>query len=689
MSSHIMRLMMITLPIRSHLRLALAMAAALLAVGTLARAAFMLWFLPVNSGMSWQDWAGTLWLGARYDLRVTLVTMVIAWALSSLPWLGKYVRPPSLRRVWWGYWMLACFIWAMGFILDAGHYSYLSKRLSSTLESLARDTGDAASMVWQTYPVIWIASGLILFLLISNRAFSWLWTWSTRSSPPPKHKWQTRTVEIVLVILSIFAIHGKVSQYPLRWSDSVALRNIFAQQSALNPLHNLYDTWTFRQHGLNDVQMRPDANEVRTFVGLPPLKSDEPISFLRIVPPRAGAAGKPPPNVVLVLLESFAAHKVGALGSTMGATPSFDNLARDGLLFTRMMSAHSLTARGVFATVTGIPDVSPSSTASRNPAAANQHTIINEFKNYKKYYFIGGSTSWANVRGILTANIDGIDIFEEGRFKSPVEDVWGISDKHLFLEANEQFRTHTQSGQASPFFAIIQTSSNHRPYTIPKEDLKTFTPRTPSAQQLKAQGFISIEEYRGFAYLDWCVGQFMQQARQEKYFDNTIFAFIGDHGIIGPTGPHLPRAWEELVITEGHTPLLIYSPRYVTPRQIDRWAQQVDVLPTLATLAGIGYRNTTLGRDLLDSRFDTTRVAFEFQFTGIGEKGVLVDHYMLIDRKPPALFDILSTQPTLNLLDKTPLPPELQQLTQRWSHFPVAYGNAALYLQTHNPRFYD
>lgn len=665
------------------------MAAVLLVTGTLARVIFMLWFLPINSGMSLHDWAGALWLGARFDLRASVLTVALAWAIASLPWLGKYMRPPLRRRTWLAYWMLACTLWGLAVIFDAGHYSYLTKRLSSTLLSLARDGSEAAGMVWQSYPVMWIMLGLALWLLVCHWIFSRLWTWATgasavRFNQPAGRKWTTIGSEVMVVFLAIFAVHGKVSQYPLRWSDSVVLPNAFAQQSALNPLLNLNDTWTFRVQSLDDAHMRPDANEIRAFVGLPPLKPDEPISFLRTVPPKPEAAGKPPLNVVLVLLESFAAHKVGVFGSKMGATPSFDALAKDGLLFTRMMSAHAHTARGVFATVTGIPDVSLYSTASRNPAAANQHSIINEFKDYKKYYFIGGSTSWANVRGVLTANIDGIDIYEEGRLKSPVEDVWGVSDKNLFFEANEQFRAQTK-----PFFAVIQTSSNHRPYTIPEEDMKAFTPPTPTDQELESQGFISLEEYRGFAYLDWSIGQFMQKARQEKYFDNTIFAFIGDHGIIGMPGHHLPRSWKDLAIAQGHTPLLIYSPKHVAPRRIDFWAQQVDVLPTIASLVGIGYRNTTLGRDLLDPKFDATRVSFEFQFTGIGEEGVLADHYMFVDRQPPEVFDILSSQPTTNLLKQTPISPELQHLSQLWSHFPAAYGNAALYLQTHNPRFHD
>jgi phosphoglycerol transferase MdoB-like AlkP superfamily enzyme len=680
---------MFTFFIRPHLRLALFMAAALLVAGTLSRVAFMLWFTPLNADLAIHDWIEALWLGIRYDVRVALLTFTLAWLLSSLPWLGKHLRPPRLRRAWWTYWMLACTLWAIGVISDAGHYAYLTKRLSSTLFSLARDGSEATGMVWQSYPVIWISLALLLWLLLSHWMFARLWSWSTRTiaTPNPPHsnkKWVVIASETIVVLLALFLIHGKFSQYPLRWSDSVVLANAFAQQSALNPLHNLYDTWTFREQGLNDAQMRPDADAIRGFVGLPPLRPEQPISFLRSIAAPPQSAGKPPMNVVLVLLESFAGHKVGALGSPMGATPSFDALAKEGVLFTRMMSAHAHTARGVFASVTGIPDVSLYSTASRNPAATNQHTIINEFKPHHKYYFIGGSTSWANVRGVLAANIDGVDIFEEGRLKSPVEDVWGVSDRNLFKEANEQFREQT-----APFFAMIQTGGNHRPYNIPQADLAEFMPRTPSAKELEEQGFISLEEYRSFAYLDWCIGQFMQQARKEKYFDNTIFAFIGDHGIIGSPGPHLPSSWKELAITQGHTPLLIYAPKHVAARRIDHWAQQVDVLPTLASLAGIAYRNTTLGRDLLDPQFNATRVAFEFQFTGIGEKGVLVDHYLFVDRKPQAAFDILSTDPTANLYEKNSTPPEFKALSQQWSSFPSAYANAALYLQTHNPRFHD
>ena len=47
--------------------------------------------------------------------------------------------------------------------------------------------------------------------------------------------------------------------------------------------------------------------------------------------------------------------------------------------------------------------------------------------------------------------------------------------------------------------------------------------------------------------------------------------------------------------------MLIWSPVLRHPRRISGICSQVDVLPTLAGLCAMPYRNTTLGRDLLDT----------------------------------------------------------------------------------------
>ena len=319
----------------------------------------------------------------------------------------------------------------------------------------------------------------------------------------------------------------------------------------------------------------------------------EHLSFERRIPARRGVATSRP-NVVIVICESFSAYKSSMWGNPLDTTPFFNGLCQQGLFFDNCFTPHYGTARGVWATITGVPDVEAVETASRNPALVDQHTIINDFVGYEKLYFIGGSSSWANIRGLLTNNIKGLKLYEENSYSAPRVDVWGISDKNLFREAND-----VVGRQSQPFFAVIQTADNHRPYTIPKEDLKEFTKVDVPAETLKRCGFDSLAEMNAFRYTDYCFKKFFEAARQSAYFANTIFVFVGDHGIDGNAGTMFPAAWTEHKLTAYHVPLLFYGPALVSPQRVHAVASMVDILPTLAGMVNIPYRNNAMGRDLL------------------------------------------------------------------------------------------
>jgi phosphoglycerol transferase MdoB-like AlkP superfamily enzyme len=284
-------------------------------------------------------------------------------------------------------------------------------------------------------------------------------------------------------------------------------------------------------------------------------------------------------------------------GNPLNTTPFFNGLCRQGIFFDHCFTPSYGTARGVWAVITGIPDVAAATTtSSRNPAAVDEHTIINDFTGYEKLYFLGGSTSWANIRGLLTNNIRGLHLYEQENYSSPKVDVWGISDKNLFLEANKVLKQ-----QHEPFFAIIQTADNHRPYTIPNEDRSAFHSRVVPEDSLRRYGFESNEEMNAFRYTDFGYQTFIEAASKEKYFDNTVFLFVGDHGIPGDAGDLFPKAWTDQRLTAEHVPLLVYAPKLLGAKRLSGDCSQVDVLPTLAGLCHIPYDNTTLGRDLLDS----------------------------------------------------------------------------------------
>jgi phosphoglycerol transferase MdoB-like AlkP superfamily enzyme len=157
--------------------------------------------------------------------------------------------------------------------------------------------------------------------------------------------------------------------------------------------------------------------------------------------------------------------------------------------------------------------------------------------------------------------------------------------------------------QQQPFFAIIQTADNHRPYTIPKEDQAVFHSIRVSQDSLRKCGFASNEEMNAFRYTDFGYRTFIQTASKERFFSNTIFLFVGDHGIPGDAGDLFPKSWTADRLTAEHVPLLVYAPGFkrAGARRFSADCSQLDVLPTLAGLCHVPYRNMTLGRDLFDT----------------------------------------------------------------------------------------
>lgn len=495
------------------------------------------------------------------------------------------------KKIWKTYFFASTLLLVFFYVMDFQHFDYLHQRLHASVLNYTEDAKISFTMVWQTYPV----TRLILAILLTAIFIYWLITrWFTIINRSGYHNTLSQPVfSIILFLVLGLATWGKFSQFPLRWSDAFSFGDAYKSSVSLNPLQSFFSTLQFRHSGY-------DEKKVRLFYPLMVLQLgiDKPDS-IRLNYERQiifNDSNTHKPNVVLVICESFSAYKSSMYGNPLNTTPYFNELCRDGVFFDRCFTPSYGTARGVWATITGVPDVEIAKTASRNPAAVDQHTIINDLAGYQKLYFLGGSTSWANIRGLLTNNIKGLELFEEGSYKAKVVDVWGISDKHLFLEANDILKTKT-----TPFFAVIQTADNHRPYTIPAEDLGKFQKKEFPADTLKKYGFENNDEMNAFRYTDFCFQQFMEAARKEKYFSNTLFVFIGDHGIRGNPGIMFPEIWNNMGITSQHVPLLFYAPSFLGPARISKTASQLDLLPSIASVIKMSYKNTTLGRNLFDT----------------------------------------------------------------------------------------
>ncbi|MBK7122757.1 MAG: LTA synthase family protein [Chitinophagaceae bacterium] len=350
-------------------------------------------------------------------------------------------------------------------------------------------------------------------------------------------------------------------------------------------------------------------------------------------------------------------YKSSMSGNPLNSTPYFNRMCNEGIFFERCFTPSFGTARGVFATITGIPDVQLSKFSTRNEESVNQRTIINDFDSYEKYYFIGGRSQFNNFKGLIS-NINKVHLFEEGKYKAPSINVWGISDKNLFLEANDIL-----AKEQKPFFAIIQTADNHRPFNIPVED-SDFVRRTVPEDSLQNYGFETLKEYHAFAYTDYCIQKFMEAARKKPWFENTIFVFTGDHGVEGNASAMYPNAWNDQRLSEEHVPLLFYAPALLAAQKRTEAVSPVDILPTIAGMMQQPYLNSTLGRDLLD-KSKKENAAFII-YHAPGWIGVVNDDYFFrknIRFKKEELVPVRNNLPALSVQQQDSVKKHLSQLT--------------------------
>ena len=583
---------------------------------------------PVSSN----DLLWSFYLGMKFDLQASLGTLLpvllLGWIKPLHPVYSQFGK-----RLWAVYISLAFILMYLVYITDAGHYAYLQQRLNATALRFLENPFISANMVWQTYPVI--SGGLLfcfinavtifLFLKLTGQINS---SESVRSYWSQKRWYQNTMLVLLTIFVVFFALMAKISWYPLRWSDAFFSTHAFSAQLASNPviyfsntLKNVAETY--------DLEAAEQAYPMMTdFLTLqqPQLSTGEKLNYDRRY---EFAQNSNKTNVIVVILESFASYKTSLSGNPLDSTPNIANLASEGYYFKNFFTPSTGTARSIWTFVTGLPDIEKNKTSSRNPLIVNQHTIINAFNNHKKLYFLGGSASWANVRGILSANLPNLRLYEEGSYDSPDIDVWGISDLSLFREANAVLKNETQ-----PFFAVIQTSGNHRPYTIPddNEGFEVWTEKDLPGE-IQNYGFASVEELNSFRFMDHSIGHFIKIAKKEPYFDNTLFVFFGDHGIHAPTGNHVPASDAQLNLQGLRVPLVLYGKSVISNAKVfDTIASEVDVLPTIASVTKTSYLNTTLGRDLTDNTFDENRYAFTIEHGGGRTIGLISDEYYLLMR---------------------------------------------------------
>ena len=620
-----------------------------------------------------------LFIGIRFDLRLAVLVNIPLMIFCAIP-IVNVIHSIWMRRISDLYIYLFTGMLLLFYSLDMGHYSYLGRRVDISVLRFLENPQISAQMVWESYPVIIILI-LLSFIFIGFKMIYDLVPAFLLTRPIIKNAKRKIIGFTIGSLIILFSAWGTLKQYPLRWSDAFFSNNSFISALGLNPILYYNDTRRFARDDFNIEKAKEYHQDIVEFLRI---KDQDPeiLNYGRYATPLNDPTQ--PPNIVIIFLESVGANRLSILGNPLNATPNLDKIIKEGIFFKRFYVPMVGTARSVFTMVTGIPDVARIKTSSRNPRINKQYSIINDFTGYEKHYIMGGSAGWANIRGFLQLNIPDLSITELDGLKSPRLDVWGVSDYDLFKEAHQIFE---KIDAGKPFFAIIQTATNHRPYSIP-ENVTRFKVDHISKEKVNHAGFKSVDQYNAMRLLDHTIGEYFSYAKKSKYFSNTVFFLFGDHGTSDPWAKHLPQSDYELLLRSYHVPLIVYGPGIIKGGIMrNDIAMLPDLIPTAAGFAGISYHNQTLGRDLMSIADNQEGLALT-----VGKKharptiGVFGSHYYLTmyhDGEDIRLYD-------LNVIGAPEdIHKEYPELTAKYSRLVQGLYETSKYMLYHNSQLLD
>ncbi|WP_298880168.1 alkaline phosphatase family protein [uncultured Polaribacter sp.] len=615
-----------------------------------------------------------LFLGMRFDLKLAIITF-FPLAILILIVNHRFLKYSVYKRLSKVYLVIAYTVLTLFFVFDFGYYDYLHIRLDASSLRFLSNLKISSQVLIESYPVFKGLLGLLLVAYLIFKLSNFTFNYYAKNHKKISKKLKAVYLISTVLILS-YGIYNSITHYPLRWSQAFFSKNNAVNQFALNPVLYFFDSFAYRSEGVNMEEFNKYYPVIANHLNLPKDK----VSFNRKVTFDTTFTKKP--NIVIVMMESVGVKPMSYYGNPINSTPKMDSIIKKSLSFSNFYVHKSGTAASVFASVSGLPDIENVRTASRNPLIQDQRIIFDQFNGYEKLYFLGGSANWANIRSIFQSNINGLKIFEEGSYKTENRaDVWGIDDYELFKESNKEFEILSKKNK--PFIAYIQTASNHIPFTVPneKESFKPLQENEISESLIEKAGFKSVAQLNALRYLDFNISKFLERAKKAGYYENTIFAFFGDHNTAMKRTENFTKE-HDLNIQLQHVPFFIHAPNYVKNETISKNGKLIDLFPTLASLAKVNHTNYTLGNNLLDSIPGKDASFVYLKINGEPAVGLLQDslyYSKTTINKTAALYN-LNTKDLNDIKDENPL------ITKKMDSLLNAFYHSTKYLYFNNKK---
>jgi phosphoglycerol transferase MdoB-like AlkP superfamily enzyme len=219
-------------------------------------------------------------------------------------------------------------------------------------------------------------------------------------------------------------------------------------------------------------------------------------------------------------------------------------------------------------------------------------------QGYERNLFYGGDGYFDNMNTFFGGN--GFNIVDRGRGflldynikttrkkidddEVTFENAWGICDEDIYSKVIKE--ADLAYVEQKPFFDFVMTTSNHRPYNYPERriDLK------PSRLRENV-----------IKYTDFAIGDFIEKAKKNPWFKNTVFVIMSDHCAFSA------GRWA-LYVKNYHIPALIYNLPNTPNQKIDQLCSQTDMFPSLFSALNWDYNSNLFGTDVLSMKPEDER----------------------------------------------------------------------------------
>lgn len=311
----------------------------------------------------------------------------------------------------------------------------------------------------------------------------------------------------ILCLISLFLpIRGSLGISPMNQSTVYFSTNNFANISAVNA------PWNFMSSIVNGTY-----DKVNPYTYLPKEKVTDAIKMLYSTSNSTQYVLKKDikkPNVIFIVWESFTKKATEKLINGEEVTPRFNALKKEGIYFSNVYASGERTDKGLPAILSGYP-AQPTNSIITEPNKSSKLPVLSKDfgdNGYSTAFYYGGETEFANLKSYLF-EADFQKIVSKQDFDSKDwNSKWGAQDAVVYEKFLAEHKKMSQ-----PFFSTLLTLSSHEPFEVPIQTK-----------------FVGNDDENKFMnsmyYADQSLGNFIDEAKKQPWWNNTIIVIIADHG---------------------------------------------------------------------------------------------------------------------------------------------------------------